>query len=97
MGYTGIETVVEAVALEVYVFGHPVIEGVVGEIVTIQFSGKIWIPDVVDLGDSRKVGGLASGVRRFCCGYYDVSSFCVTLKGLLYKLLFNGNGTNGKL
>lgn len=64
MGNARVEAVVEAVALEVDVFWHPVVEGVFGQVVTVQFSRQIRIPDVVDLGYSGQSGFRA--VRTRC-------------------------------
>lgn len=43
----GVETVVQPVALEVYVFGNPFIERIVRQVIAVQLLGQIGIPNVV--------------------------------------------------
>jgi hypothetical protein len=57
----GVETVVEPIALEVDIVRHTIIEGIIGEVIAVQFSRQIGVMHVVDLGDPRE-RGLGSGV-----------------------------------
>lgn len=67
MGNTGVETVVEPVALEVdFVAGrNAVVERIIAEVVAVQLARQVRVPDVVDLGNPREhPGGRRVDVAR---------------------------------
>lgn len=73
MRNASVESVVETVALEVYLFGHGIVERIVGEVLSVQLPRKIWIKDVVDLGNSGqlwfgRVGRRRGSIDRFIFG-----------------------------
>jgi hypothetical protein len=75
VGHAGVEPVVQTVALEVDVFGHPLVEGVLGQVVPVELFGQVRVPDVVQLGVPRQGGlGHVGGVgARFCCSLQGIN------------------------
>lgn len=70
MRYARVETIVQTVALEVYVFRQAVVERIVAQVEAIELPWQIGIPNVVDLWDpgqrvTRRAIGLARRRRRY--------------------------------
>lgn len=63
---TGVEAVVEVVALEADVFGHSVVEGVAAEVVAVELSRQVRVVDVVFLRVARQQA-LRLGDRHVDC------------------------------
>lgn len=69
MRHAGVESVVQAVTLEVDILGYAVVERVVAEVVAVQLARQIRVPYVVDLrdpGQSVAGGRVALGGRHRC-------------------------------
>lgn len=65
MRHAGVESVVQAVAFEVDVFGYAIIERIITEIVTVQLARQIRVPYVIDLRYPRQcVPGRSIGLSR---------------------------------
>lgn len=63
---TGVETVVEPITLEINLIRNTVVEGIIGEIIAVQFSRQVGVEHIVNLGNPRE-RRLGSGVDFATC------------------------------
>lgn len=52
MRHACVKAIVKTIAFKVDVLRYAVVKRIIAEIVAVQFTRQIWVPDVIDLRDS---------------------------------------------
>jgi hypothetical protein len=69
-----VETVVKPIALEINLIRNPIVEGIIGEVIAVEFSRQVGVVYIVNLGNPRE-RRLSGGVDFATCrGWHRVAS-----------------------